>query len=81
MINSPDLILADEPTGNLDGENSAQVAEILYEGAEKWGKTLIVVTHDEAVARRARVRYTLEAGLLRPEGSSPEAPPPEGAAP
>jgi lipoprotein-releasing system ATP-binding protein len=64
MINSPDLILADEPTGNLDGENSAQVAGILYAEAEKWGKTLIVVTHDESVARRAQVRYTLEAGIL-----------------
>jgi lipoprotein-releasing system ATP-binding protein len=66
MINSPDLILADEPTGNLDGENSAQVAELLYREAEKWGKTLVVVTHDEAVARRARFRYTLEAGVLSP---------------
>ncbi|MDR2516922.1 MAG: ABC transporter ATP-binding protein [Spirochaetaceae bacterium] len=64
MINEPDLILADEPTGNLDGENSAQVAEMLYAGAEKWGKTLIVVTHDRAVAGRAGTRYTLEAGVL-----------------
>jgi lipoprotein-releasing system ATP-binding protein len=64
MINDPDLILADEPTGNLDPDNSAVVAELLYAGAEKWGKTLIVVTHDEKVAARAAVRYTLEQGLL-----------------
>jgi lipoprotein-releasing system ATP-binding protein len=64
MINDPDMILADEPTGNLDPQNSAVVAEILYAGAEKWGKTLIVVTHDETVAHRARVRYTLENGRL-----------------
>jgi lipoprotein-releasing system ATP-binding protein len=40
------------------------VAELLYGGAEKWGKTLIVVTHDEKVAARAKIRYTLDKGLL-----------------
>jgi lipoprotein-releasing system ATP-binding protein len=64
MVNNPDLILADEPTGNLDPRNSAIVAELLYAGAEKWGKTLVVVTHDEGVAERAMIRYTLEGGLL-----------------
>jgi lipoprotein-releasing system ATP-binding protein len=64
MVNSPDLILADEPTGNLDPLNSAVVAELLYAGAEKYGKTLVVVTHDEKVAARAMVRYTLESGVL-----------------
>jgi lipoprotein-releasing system ATP-binding protein len=71
MVNDPDLILADEPTGNLDPDNSALVAELLYAEAEKWGKTLIVVTHDEQVAARAMVRYTLDQGLLfeRPGGA------------
>jgi lipoprotein-releasing system ATP-binding protein len=64
MVNDPDMILADEPTGNLDPDNSAMVAELLYAGAEKWGKTLIVVTHDENVACRAAVRYNLESGVL-----------------
>jgi lipoprotein-releasing system ATP-binding protein len=64
MVNDPDVILADEPTGNLDPGNSAMVAELLYAGAEKWGKTLIVVTHDEKVAARASVRCTLVNGLL-----------------
>jgi lipoprotein-releasing system ATP-binding protein len=40
------------------------VAELLYAGAEKWGKTLIVVTHDEKVAARAAVRWTLDKGVL-----------------
>jgi lipoprotein-releasing system ATP-binding protein len=40
------------------------VAELLYAEAEKWGKTLIVVTHDENVACRAGIRYTLESGVL-----------------
>jgi lipoprotein-releasing system ATP-binding protein len=64
MINDPDIILADEPTGNLDPENSKTIADILYTASEKWGKTLVVVTHDEKVASRARVRFTLENGVL-----------------
>jgi lipoprotein-releasing system ATP-binding protein len=64
MVNDPDIVLADEPTGNLDALNSAAVAELLYAGAEKWGKSLIVVTHDERVAERAMVRYTLDGGVL-----------------
>jgi lipoprotein-releasing system ATP-binding protein len=69
MVNDPDMILADEPTGNLDLQNSAMVAELLYAGAEKWGKTLIVVTHDETVARRALFRCTLENGVLKGGGT------------
>ena len=73
MVNDPDIILADEPTGNLDPRNSDMVAELLYTGAEKWGKTLIVVTHDETVASRAKIRYVLENGLLElsPGGEAP----------
>ena len=70
MVNDPDIILADEPTGNLDPGNSALVSELLYAGAEKWGKTLIVVTHNESVASRAKVRYVLENGLLEAEDLS-----------
>ena len=65
MVNDPDIILADEPTGNLDPENSAMVAELLYAGAGKWGKTLIVVTHDKTVADRAELHYTLVNGILQ----------------
>jgi lipoprotein-releasing system ATP-binding protein len=65
MVNDPDIILADEPTGNLDPGNSSLVAELLYAGAEKWNKTLIVVTHNETVASRAKVRYVLENGVLK----------------
>ena len=64
MINDPDMILADEPTGNLDPDNSAMVTELLYSGAEKWGKTLMIVTHDEKIAARALCHYTLDKGLI-----------------
>ena len=64
MVNDPELILADEPTGNLDPQNSAITADLLFTGAEKLGKTLIIVTHDENLAQRASLRYVLENGLL-----------------
>jgi lipoprotein-releasing system ATP-binding protein len=70
MVNDPDLILADEPTGNLDPDNSAMVAELLYAGAEKWGKTLLVVTHDVRLAARAGRFYTLANGLLNVTGGA-----------
>ena len=65
MVNDPALILADEPTGNLDPSNSDIVSELLYAAAQKRGKTLIVVTHDEKAAARASVRLVLENGQLR----------------
>ncbi|WP_010260954.1 ABC transporter ATP-binding protein [Treponema primitia] len=74
LVNDPDLVLADEPTGNLDAQNSAMVAELLYAGAGKWGKTLMVVTHDMGVAERAEVRYTLVGGVLRTYGPQIGAP-------
>ena len=67
MVNDPALILADEPTGNLDPQNSEIVAQLLYEGAQKRGKTLIVVTHDKKVAARACIRLVLENGQLASE--------------
>lgn len=64
IINNPELILADEPTGNLDPSNSSMVAELLYSFAEKHHKTLVVVTHDEKLAQRANIQFVLETGLL-----------------
>ena len=64
MVNDPELILADEPTGNLDAQNSNLAAELLFAGAEKWRKTLVIVTHDENLASRAHIHYCLEHGIL-----------------
>lgn len=66
LINDPELILADEPTGNLDEENGIIVAELLYESARRHGKSLIIVTHDEATASSATRRLRLEDGVLKP---------------
>jgi lipoprotein-releasing system ATP-binding protein len=65
LVNDPVLILADEPTGNLDPQNSDMVAELLYSAAEKRRTSLVLVTHDERVAARAGIRYELENGVLR----------------
>jgi lipoprotein-releasing system ATP-binding protein len=67
MVNDPALILADEPTGNLDPQNSEIVADLLFESAQKRGKTLIVVTHDKKVASRASIQLVLENGQLSSE--------------
>jgi lipoprotein-releasing system ATP-binding protein len=64
LVNDPELVLADEPTGNLDPANSAVAADLLFAVAEKRGKTLIVVTHDERVAERGDLRFRLEEGKV-----------------
>lgn len=53
LVHEPQLILCDEPTGNLDSANSARVMELLQDLVEYAGSTIIVVTHDDAVARAA----------------------------
>jgi len=65
MINDPLLILADEPTGNLDPNSSLAVAELLYHAAETWKTSLVVVTHDKQVAERAQLHFELSNGVLK----------------
>jgi len=62
LMNDPSLILADEPTGNLDEKNSLVVEDILFKLTAELGKTLIVVTHDPALADRADRRLHLSYG-------------------
>lgn len=71
LINDPQLILADEPTGNLDPSNSRMVSNILFDLCEKHGKTLVLVTHDSLVAQRASVQLTLERGSFETAPGSP----------
>ena len=53
LINSPDILFADEPTGNLDSENSLQVISLLRNIQQETNMTLIIVTHDEKIASQA----------------------------
>ena len=64
LINNPPLLLADEPTGNLDERNAGVVEEMLFSLVRRHDMTLVVVTHDAALAARADVRYHLAGGTL-----------------
>jgi putative ABC transport system ATP-binding protein len=66
LVNDPSLILADEPTGNLDASSAMRVLDLLERVHLERGCTLLVVTHNEAVARRAEQRFRLDAGRLLP---------------
>jgi lipoprotein-releasing system ATP-binding protein len=65
LMNDPDLILADEPTGNLDERNSQAVRELLFELVRSYGKSMILVTHAAELGRMASVQYLLEHRRLR----------------
>ena len=64
MVNEPALILADEPTGALDSQTSRVVMDLFHEMHEKYHKTIVLITHDPAAARRATRRLRLENGVL-----------------
>jgi lipoprotein-releasing system ATP-binding protein len=64
LVNDPALLLADEPTGNLDENNSRNVEDILFTLVKEHGKTLILVTHDNSLASRGSVHKHLEKGVL-----------------
>ncbi len=53
LINNPAVMLADEPTGNLDSKNSHEIVELLKASNKKYGQTLIIITHDESIALQA----------------------------
>jgi putative ABC transport system ATP-binding protein len=64
LINKPEIIIADEPTGNLDSKTGAQIMDLLEEIHQKEAKTIILVTHDQQVAKRAKRQLYLEDGCL-----------------
>ena len=72
LVTDPDLILADEPTGNLDANSANEVLSMLERLNKEYGKTIVMVTHDPHAALFAtKIRY-LEKGELLPEGQKPE---------
>ena len=64
LMNDPDLILADEPTGNLDSHTGENILNNLFDLAQSAGRTLIMVTHNEAVAERCQRELILKDGKL-----------------
>ena len=64
LINMPQILFADEPTGNLDRKNADEVLDLLLETRKNIGMTLVMVTHDIKIARRADTVYTMDNGVL-----------------
>lgn len=64
LANQPEILLADEPTGNLDSANSARIMEILTGIQKRHGMTLIVVTHEDEIARSAPRRIRIHDGKI-----------------
>ena len=64
LMNSPAVVLADEPTGNLDSKNSQEIVEMLKLSNKQYGQTLIVITHDESIALQADRIITIEDGRI-----------------
>jgi putative ABC transport system ATP-binding protein len=71
IVTDPDLILADEPTGNLDATSATEVLTLLSRLNKEFGKTIVMVTHDPHAARFATKIRHLEKGELLPEGQVP----------
>lgn len=64
LMNAPSVVLADEPTGNLDSKNSQEIVELLKYSNKKYKQTLIVITHDENIALQADRIIAIEDGKL-----------------
>ncbi|NLV51051.1 MAG: ABC transporter ATP-binding protein [Clostridiales bacterium] len=64
LMNAPAIVLADEPTGNLDSKNSHEIVELLKLSNKKYGQTLIIITHDENIALQAGRIIALEDGKI-----------------
>ncbi len=64
LMNSPAVVLADEPTGNLDSKNSQEIVELLKLSNRQYGQTLVVITHDESIALQADRIITIEDGKI-----------------
>lgn len=64
LINNPAIILADEPTGNLDSKNSSEILELLKYSNKKYNQTLIMITHDLNIARQADRMIKIQDGKI-----------------
>jgi ABC-type lipoprotein export system ATPase subunit len=65
LANHPKIVLADEPTGNLDEENAREVARLLVHSCKEWGATLVLATHDIRSFEGVDRVFALQAGLLK----------------
>ena len=70
LITKPSLILADEPTGNLDSKNSSEVISLLKESSQKYEQTIIMITHSRSIAQAADRVLRVSDGILVDQGSA-----------
>jgi putative ABC transport system ATP-binding protein len=82
LVNRPSLLLADEPTGNLDSRNGEEILKRIQECNEMLGMTVILVTHERALAERfaQRLLFMSDGKVMAPSETQP-GPPPEGSVP
>ena len=64
LANRPAIVLADEPTGNLDSVTRNQIQELFFELSERTGQTFVIVTHDESLAERSTRKIVMHDGLI-----------------
>ena len=64
LMNAPSVVLADEPTGNLDSRNSQEIVELLKQSNRKYAQTLVIITHDENIALQADRVIAIEDGKI-----------------
>lgn len=64
LMNNPSIILADEPTGNLDEKNTESILQLLFELRETEGVSVVLITHENDIARRCDIVYSLHHGVL-----------------
>jgi putative ABC transport system ATP-binding protein len=69
LVNDPEVIFADEPTGNLDSENGRRIEDLLFKLNREKKITLIIVTHDEDLAEICKRRFTMKDGILSEAGN------------
>lgn len=67
IANNPEVIIADEPTGELDSKTAKEIVSLLHEINKRQKATVIVATHDEKIAEVARTIYTIQDGKLQPQ--------------
>jgi putative ABC transport system ATP-binding protein len=70
IVTDPTIILADEPTGDLDSQSAREILDLLGLLNTKLKKTIVMVTHDPTAAKRAKKLMRLEKGMLRPDGAA-----------
>lgn len=77
LVNNPDVVLADEPSGSLDSKNKAELHKLFFDLRDKYGQTFVIVTHDERLAALTDRTIAMRDGMLElgdtgPTGDTPE---------